>query len=146
MAYADTVTLSCLGPAAWQPTEGENAHWRNPSSPDFARPLLGIKVLLDRCRAEGHGTEVDMKLGRDDEAALRNRGCNSRLALYHWSPHQHARAQKACSQPPLAAGPSGNGATNGDSSFGWESWSSSTALQPSSSDPQWPLWHTVTGT
>lgn len=59
MAYADTVTLSCLGAAAQQLSRGEDARWRNPASPDFPWSLLGIEVLLDRWRAEGHGTEVE---------------------------------------------------------------------------------------
>lgn len=95
MAYVDTVTLSCLGPAAWQPIRSEDAHWRNPSSPDFAWCPLGVKVLLDRFKAEGHGTEVDMGLARDNKAALRGRGCNSRLALYYLSPQQHAGAEES---------------------------------------------------
>lgn len=134
MAYADTVTLSCLGSAVWQPIRGEDAHWRNPSSPNFAWSLLGIKLLLDRCRAEGRGTEVDMGLGRDNEAALKNAGCISRLALYHWSPHQYARVQEGLFPTSLGSslGPSGNGGEHGDSSFGWESWSSSIPLQESS--------------
>lgn len=88
----------------------------NPFPPHFAWSLLGIKVFLDR--AKGHGTEVDMGLGRNNEATLRNEGCNSRLALYYQSSHQHARAQKSSFPTSLGSGTFREWGGRGDSLCG----------------------------
>lgn len=63
-----------------------------------------------------------MGLGRNKEAALRNEGCNSRLALYYQSPHQHARAQKSSFPTSLGIGTSREWGGHGDSLCG-EPWS-----------------------
>lgn len=145
MAYADTVTLSCLGPRS--PSE-VRCPLEKPSFPYFAWFLFGNKVL-DFSRAEGHGTEVDMGLGRDK----RNGGGNSRLALYHWSPHQHARGWESSFPTSLGSWTFQKSGAHSDCSFGWESWSSSTPLQPSrkaqssvETSPQQPPWHRAAST
>lgn len=114
MAYADAVTLSWLGSAAWQPVRGEDAHWKNPSSPDYAWLLLGAMALLERC-------EQRDKARAGEGTGQRSSRCNSSLLLHHQSPHQYARERESSFPTPLGSLAFREWQTHCKSSSVWES-------------------------